>query len=434
MSKQKPVISALSCLQPNRIVNINTGEIITWEIFLARSLTPLIDWVITETQRLYDANPESIRMIARDLRGNAESYGRSRGIKSDWSTLPRDVKAKSRVARLAVFKLMTETASYERNPNPRKQEHSFSRSLNLGAVDSQLAKLEREDSALILTWKCWEDEYELSFTIPPYAAHRNITKWSLPTVSERGFVYSMQETPLPNTGTNTAGIDLGRVQPFTLAILNDRGCQVAEYRARPQVQALNRKRERILEEVKHTRAKAIAYASLDLDDTILRENTRLLRNKASRLVTPLRNQIAADIITKTTRHNVSLLHLENLTWATGKKYGSKWAHGEISNKIEHTAARHGVRSKRVNPRGTSQSCHSCGTKLVHNTAHRTVRCITCQSTLDRDMNAALNIAKNKSYPVTGHRHNRDVPSSNEHHVITISNSLNTQHTLQTLET
>jgi transposase len=100
---------------------------------------------------------------------------------------------------------------------------------------------------------------------------------------------------------------------------------------------------------------------------------------------------------------VSILHIENLKWATGAKYGSKWTHGSTGEKIEHSAARAGIRVKRVSARNTSQTCHACGKPVTHNTLIRVATCTTCRSRLDRDVNAALNIAKNKgaSVPLEG---------------------------------
>ncbi|MDE1829688.1 MAG: transposase [Thaumarchaeota archaeon] len=44
----------------------------------------------------------------------------------------------------------------------------------------------------------------------------------------------------------------------------------------------------------------------------------------------------------------------------------------------------------VRPNGTSSKCAICGLKLVPE-EHRMMRCPTCQSTIDRDVNASKNI-------------------------------------------
>lgn len=413
MKSNKPIISALPRLEPAHIVRTSTGEILTWEAYQEQALHPFLDWVERETERLYNLDPAQVHKDAETLKGNANSYSRSLGYQPAHMELPREVKAKSRLGELVHYKLFSETAAFVRNPNPRKREHKFSRTVNLGAVDSQMARLERDQDQLILSWKCWEDEYTLIFNIPSYLSSRKITKWSLPVVSSGGFIFSTQETPIFKTKQIVAGVDLGRVEPFTMAILSSRGKLAAEYRARPQVRATNRKRERILAEIHHTRTKKHAYDALGIPSDHLTTEISRMRNKASRLGASLKNEVAADIARKTTKHEVSLLRVEDLRWATGKKYGSRWNHGTTINKIEHTNARHGIRTQRVNPRGTSQSCHKCGTTITHNTRTRTVWCGECKTRLDRDVNAALNIALNKSYPNPTNRLIGDTYSSLE---------------------
>ena len=409
----KPVISALSRLMPVQVVDVATGEVLSWETARDTLIEPLIAWVRDETQRLYDENPEKLLQDALNLKGSADYYARCNGYTANWESLPREVKAKSRLGRLAHAKLMSESASYARNPNPRKRPHRFSRSVNLGTVDSHMCRLDREGDRLLLTWKCWDREIECEFLLPSYVSARDITKISLPVVTVDGFIFTIQERPLPVLGSKTAGVDLGRVEPFTMTVLSHNGLLEAEYRARPQVRALNARRERILVEVTQTRTKADARSRLGLDDTVHRLEVVRKKSKAHRIMGTLKSQIAADISVKMERHSVAILHIEDLRWAAGAKYGSKWAHGMTAEKIEHTNARHGVRTKRVNPRGTSQHCNKCGTKIVHRTKNRTVWCIDCKTRLDRDVNAAMNIALNRSYPTGGNRPTGSTPSLTE---------------------
>lgn len=406
MKRSRGVItSAITRLIPTQITDKATGNIISWEDYQTVSLYPLLDWVRKDTLTLYGLNPERVHALALNLTGSANSYGRQNGYKANHMSLPREVKAKSRLGMLVYHKLMSETASYEKNPNPLKKLHSFSSTINLGAVDKQMCVLEREDHELVLSWACWDKEYELRFTLPRYVQERVITKFSLPLVSETGFIFSYQETPVPVQGPRIAGLDLGRVEPFSLVVLSERQKVIATYRASKQVTATNAKRERILAEVKQTRAKAEAREALGLDDTILREQVTNLRAKAKRIGVSISAQAGAEVGRIMARHEVSLLRLEDLSWAAGAKYGSKWAHSQAGIMITHSAQRHGAKVQKVSPRGTSQHCHACHTKITHNTKTRTVWCGDCKTRLDRDYNAALNIAKKQSFPVTSNRRN-----------------------------
>ena len=207
-----PIISALPNLTPIQIVSKTTGELLTWSEFRERTLMPLLGWVLGDTQRLYNENTEQVLADAGELRGSANSYSRQKGYKPSHMSLPREVRAKSRLGMIVHHKLMSETASYVRNPNPKKQPHRFSKTINLGAVDKQMVWLERDSQTqtLILHWKCWDDEYELTFHIPHYLQARDITKWSLPVVGVRGFVFTTQEEPSLVKGSVRAGLDLGR--------------------------------------------------------------------------------------------------------------------------------------------------------------------------------------------------------------------------------
>lgn len=430
--KHGTVVSALPRLLPTLIVDKSTGGVLTWKEFATNSLSSVLDWVHSETQRLYDEDVAQVHGLAKGLKGSANSYARQNGYLAAHLSLPRAVRAKSRLAELVYHKLMSETAAYERNPNPRKQKHSFSRTVNLGAVDKQMCVLEREGHELILSWKCWDTEYEIRFTLPRYAQARNITKISLPVVSLKGFVFTHQEQPTQSQGNAVAGLDVGRVEPFTLAVISPKGALLAQHRTSRQLRSSNSKRERILREIATTRSRAKAREALGLLSDTQRDQVRALRAKASRMSATIGAQTGAEVSKILTRHEVRLLRVEDLSWAHGSKYGSKWTHSKWLNSITHANARQGVRTERVNPRGTSQHCHSCETLIVHQARTRTVWCGECSSRLDRDFNAALNIAKKKSYPIMKNRHDGGTCSEKSQGAGQQPNSLSLE-TFQTLE-
>lgn len=68
---------------------------------------------------------------------------------------------------------------------------------------------------------------------------------------------------------------------------------------------------------------------------------------------------------------------------------SAW--GSFFTKLEYKAANAGILFRRVNPRGTSQSCSGCGKTVKKTLAVRTHRCPFCGISIDRDFNASLNI-------------------------------------------
>jgi putative transposase len=59
----------------------------------------------------------------------------------------------------------------------------------------------------------------------------------------------------------------------------------------------------------------------------------------------------------------------------------------LSNKAENA----GLKVIAVNPRGTSQECSSCGSKVIKPLSERTHNCPNCKVSLCRDLNASINI-------------------------------------------
>lgn len=403
---KKKIISGISALKPYQTINVKTGEITTAE----QDIQSLLDYVQQETQLLYNSYLQQfiIDVQNTDKIGSANSFGRKHGYQTNYKTLPRDVKAKSRVNELILHKFVTETLSYLNNPNKLKQSPSFNKKVNLGAVDKQMATLFLENNVLVLQWKVWFNEYDFYFQLPDYVLKKNILKFSLPTIrinknNQIVFNFSVEEEIKQKTlKTQYAGVDLGRVEPFVMSVVNQKGSRIADYKASGRLKLLNRKRERLLKQSSELYKKASRYRDLGLVEKakVLDQERKFVRNKASRLVGAISWQGASEIAKKLDRHPVKVLAVEKLDWAVGAKYGSKWAFSQSQEAIEHSVNRVGVSVKKVNARNTSQVCHKCKKQIVHNDKKRTVYCSDCKIVLDRDLNASLNIVKRviKSYP------------------------------------
>ena len=403
MKKKKgTLISAIPALKPTLILDSQTGEVVEPDIFYS-DLEMLVSTVKEAAQEFYLTNKEHVETELKTYTGSPqpEAYARQKG----WNMargLPREIKVKSRIERLARYNLVQTVSSYVLDPNPKKQPPSFSKTITLGAVDSVMVKLEQAKNKLVLTFKCWTREYEIRFILPAYVLERNIIKFSLPTIrlnknNEWVFGFTVQEqAEVREVGKHTAGVDLGRVEPFTLAVLNESGRRVAHYVSSGRLNQLNQKRERLLVEKKHIAIKIESYTSLGLGAAVLSTERDFKRNKITRLGVEVAKQVGFEITKELVKHKVSILNMEDLRWATGTKYGSKWNHSKQQEHITHSLCRKGIATRRVNPKNTSQECYVCGTKIVHNTKNRTVRCVECKTKLDRDFNAAMNIAKDKN--------------------------------------
>jgi len=368
--------------------------------------------VRTQSETIYQGDKERIESAVATWKGTPQpaAFARQQGIITlDKSLLPREVKAQSRIERLVHCNVVSSVASHVSNPNPRKQEPTMSARLVLGAVDRQMATLSVNGRSVSLLWKVWDKELLLEFELPAYVLQkRKVLKWCLPTVTiskksgEVVFGFSYVEEPALTRKDNgkRAGVDLGRVEPYSAVVLSKRGGVEARYVSSPWLRSVNAKRERILSDKARVLRKRDALLALGLEERagVLGQEARHLGGKASRLGATVAQWGAGELARKLEKHALYEVRVEYLRWVTGARYGSKWNHGAQQEALEHALRRNGSRLKRVSPRGTSQYCSSCGERISHRLSDRSVWCGSCKSRLDRDFNAALNIAKNKSYP------------------------------------
>lgn len=413
MRKRKgEFVSALKPLKPISIINTETGEYVTSEVFQEK-LSLLVQSVRDEAIRLYSEHKVILDTDLAEYTGTPQpaEYARQKGYLTSFNdTLPKPVKAKSRLEKLVQYKLISETASYVLNPNPDKKEHSFSHAINLGAVDKQMAGLSRDGKELNLVWKCWDEEYYLTFNIPGYILDRDIVRFTLPTVKldketqQYVFIFSLVENGKQRKGkAHIVGIDLGKVKPYSMAVVNNSGSRVASYDASPRLTRLSRKRERLIAEARHINARIMNRSKRGLESPNHEIEYSRTRNKATRLTKTIAQQTGAEIASKLAKHNSNLIKVEYLKWVSGTKKSkigsSRWSHSLQQEAITHSATRIGYTTKCVSARNTSQLCHSCGNAITHR-KDRTVWCGPCKSQLDRDFNAAMNIAKQPIFPVS----------------------------------
>ncbi len=182
--KKGTFISALPALSPMQVIDINTGEYVSDSDF-QHSINQLVNAVVQETISLYTTHKQKLESILPAYTGVPQpaEFARQNNITASFTkSLPREIKAKSRIDRIAKFKLISETDSHIKNPNPNKNPPKFTRTINLGAVDGQMVSMSLVDGELALVWKCWDSEYHITFAIPEYIQKRDIIKFSLPIV------------------------------------------------------------------------------------------------------------------------------------------------------------------------------------------------------------------------------------------------------------
>ena len=70
---------------------------------------------------------------------------------------------------------------------------------------------------------------------------------------------------------------------------------------------------------------------------------------------------------------------------------NSWSYGELQRQLEYKARWEGVKTLYLPARDTSKRCSICGYTTLEST-QRTLWCPHCGTVLDRDENAAMNIA------------------------------------------
>lgn len=74
---------------------------------------------------------------------------------------------------------------------------------------------------------------------------------------------------------------------------------------------------------------------------------------------------------------------------------NSWSFAELQGQIDYKARWEGLSVIYVNPAGTSVKCSRCGSRMINARKpeeNRQLRCTECGLTVDRDVNAALNLA------------------------------------------
>lgn len=115
------------------------------------------------------------------------------------------------------------------------------------------------------------------------------------------------------------------------------------------------------------------------------------RDCETRRRTDFHHKIALDLIQRFGVIAVEKLNIRGLAsgWLAKQVHDAAW--GSFISILESKAESAGREVVKVDPRGTSQECSSCGKEVRKGLAVRTHRCPHCGLVLDRDVNAARNI-------------------------------------------
>ena len=229
-------------------------------------------------------------------------------------------------------------------------------------------------------------------------SYRNIKKVSKPTMRidketlEVMFDFTIYSEAAvePEFTNKTLGVDLGQVETITCSEIDENGILQTEYLESWYSSNHSKKLAKLEKELYFVNKKYKAKRDLGLNTYNIGHELHCLRNKITNIKKSLAWSAACDVVT--TASPDTKIILEDLRWIGGH---TKWNAGEFRSCIKHLAIKQGRKIKFVSPKNTSQKCFNCKNQLK--LTDRDAICSTCNTTLNRDRNAARNIAiKNKN--------------------------------------
>jgi putative transposase len=134
---------------------------------------------------------------------------------------------------------------------------------------------------------------------------------------------------------------------------------------------------------------------------VLKRLSHKVRNRMSYINHCIAKELV--LMAKQRRYGIAIEGLKGLKRKkVGKRHRKllhKWSYRDLIQKIEYKGGLSGVPIVFVNPKNTSRTCSKCG-YVGSRVKDRMFKCPKCGFQLDRDLNAARNIAKKATIPPT----------------------------------
>ena len=271
--------------------------------------------------------------------------------------------------------------------------------INLGAVDKQYAFIENNpfiDGEIVLKMVIHGKWYRLIFNFGNTRFHEG--KITLPLVKiENGtpvFIFTVvTDNPVIQfSGDYTIGVDVGINNYATVVVRNSKtGEKVQESTLSQRVHSLWNSVRASEKQMKQLRkkAKSLLYDRHQSRMAALDE-AQFHREAASRKKRELAILTAQEIAYLSYFYDNAVVAVEDLGWVSNTMQNGRWNRGELIQWLTHYVSQNGGWVVSVNAANTSQVCHICGSKVTH-PVHE-ISCCSKHGEMDRDVNAAANIA------------------------------------------
>ena len=270
--------------------------------------------------------------------------------------------------------------------------------VNLGAVDKCYAAIENNpfvDGEIILKMVIQGVWYRLIFDFDN--ARFTEGKVTLPLIKVRGgqpvFIFTVvTDNPVVQfSGDHVIGVDVG-INNYATVVVRDvkTGRLVYETTLSQRVHSLWNSVRASEVQVRALRRKAATLLHDRQGRMSVLDEAQLHREAASRKKRELAILAAQEIADLSHLWGNAVVAVEDLGWIANTMQNGRWNRGALVQWLTHYVSQNGGCVVAVNPANTSQKGHACGSTVSH-PAHKDSVC-TEHGTMDRDVNAAANIA------------------------------------------
>ena len=399
--------------RPTHVLDLN-GELLDGTRVLARLASEVRD--ISAYATFAVRNDEVLGgELARVTATQPTTAGRRAGVTMP-DFLATGKSGRSRKEMLVQHRVVTEFRSYQERVKAANGESSkyVSRGwkrtvdasapsygedyVNLGAVDKQYAVIENNpflDGEIILKMVIQGEWYRLIFSFDNNRFTEG--KVTLPVIKvEDGtpvFIFTVvTDNPVVQfSGDYTIGVDVGITDYATVVVREvATGRIVYETTLSQRVHSLWNSVQASEQQVRFLKKKSDNLLPHRQARMSALDEAQLHREAASRKKRELAILASQEIAYLSHVWGNAVVAVEDLSWVANTMQNGRWNRGELVRWLTHYVTQNGGWVVAVNSSNTSQLCHKCGAKVTHPT-HKDSVCPE-HGTMDRDINAAVNIA------------------------------------------
>ena len=270
--------------------------------------------------------------------------------------------------------------------------------VNLGAVDDHYARIENNpfaDGEIILRLVIQGQWYRLIFNFD----NKRFTegKVTLPLIKIQDgapvFIFTVvTDNPVVQfSGNYTIGVDVGINNYATVVVREVETGRIAyETTLSQRVHSLWNSVRASQRQVRALSRKAATLLCDRQERMAALDEAQLHRKAASRKKRELAILAAQEIADLSHMWGNTVVAVEDLGWVANTMQNGRWNRGELVRWLAHYVSQNGGWVVDVSSFNTSQQCYKCGAKVSHPT--REVSVCAEHGTMDRDVNAAANIA------------------------------------------